>query len=90
MHPHHASHPATLKRLNRAQGHLASVIDIVEAGRPCTERAQQLHTVERAGANAKGDLILDHTEHCLDAGIKAARAPAPLALSEFKLLPKYL
>ena len=48
MQHRHASHPTILKRLKRAHGHLASVIGMIEAGRPCTELAQQLHAVESA------------------------------------------
>ena len=38
-------HEAVIKRLKRAQGHLKSVIEMMEAGRPCMEVAQQLHAV---------------------------------------------
>jgi DNA-binding FrmR family transcriptional regulator len=86
----HASHPAILKRLKRAHGHLASAIGMIEAGRPCTELAQQLHAVESAIANAKRELIHDHIEHCLDNGVVAAEATSNTALSEFKTLAKYL
>lgn len=84
----HASHPALLKRLRRAHGHLASVIEMIEAGRPCTELAQQLHAVESAISNAKRELIHDHIEHCL--GEDATGSPATSPLGEFKQLAKYL
>ena len=59
----HASHPDILKRLKRAQGHLASTIAMIEEGRSCLELAQQLHAVERAISNAKRALVQDHMEH---------------------------
>ena len=40
--------PEIATRLKRAQGHLAAVIDMLEAGRPCMDLAQQLHAVEKA------------------------------------------
>lgn len=86
----HASHPALLKRLKRAHGHLASVIEMIEAGRPCTELAQQLHAVESAIANAKRELIHDHIEHCLGTGAEGEQIASNVALAEFKLLAKYL
>lgn len=86
----HASHPGILKRLKRANGHLASVISMIEAGRPCTELAQQLHAVESAIANAKRELIHDHIEHCLGGGAGAGQLASSAALGEFKLLAKYL
>ena len=90
MQHRHASHPTILKRLKRAHGHLASVIGMIEAGRPCTELAQQLHAVESAIANAKRELIHDHIEHCLGNGAGAAGVTSNVALGEFKLLAKYL
>ena len=84
----HASHPAILKRLKRAHGHLASAIGMIEAGRPCTELAQQLHAVESAIANAKRELIHDHIEHCLDDTADVGQVRA--ALKEMKLLARYL
>ena len=62
----HQSHTDILSRLRRAHGHLASVIQMIEAGRPCADLAQQLHAVEKAVGNAKRELIHDHIEHCLE------------------------
>lgn len=52
-HKHH-SHPQIIKRLKRAQGHLGSVIEMMDAGRSCLELAQQLHAVEKAIQQAAG------------------------------------
>ena len=90
MQHRHASHPAILKRLKRAHGHLASVIGMIKAGRPCTELAQQLHAVESALSVAKRGLIHDHIEHCLGNGAGAAGMTSNVTLGEFKLLAKYL
>ncbi|MCV6584857.1 MAG: metal-sensing transcriptional repressor [Marinibacterium sp.] len=61
----HASHPAIITRLKRADGHLQSVIRMIEDERPCAEIAQQLSAVEKAITNAKRALIHDHLDHCL-------------------------
>src|SRR3546814_9993277 len=58
----HASHTAIVKRLSRAGGHLRSIVEMIEAGRPCVDIAQQLHAVEKAVANAKKALINDHID----------------------------
>jgi len=81
----HASHPAIIARLKRAEGHLRSIIGMIEQGRPCVDLAQQLHAVESAVTNAKRELIHDHIEHCLegDGGGKSD-------LREIKQLAKYL
>lgn len=86
----HQSHPDILKRLKRAQGHLASVISMIEDGRPCLDLAQQLYAVESALTNAKRELIHDHMEHCLDQDAGALGGTARSAMAEFRQLAKYL
>ena len=67
--PHmHATHPALVSRLRRAEGHLRHVIAMIEQGRPCNDIATQLHAVERAVTAAKRTLIHDHIDHCLGDG----------------------
>lgn len=66
----HATHPALVKRLKRADGHLRHVVEMIEAGRPCPEIALQLQAVERAVTAAKRVLIHDHIDHCLGHGGK--------------------
>lgn len=84
QHAAHATHPAIIKRLRRAEGHLRSVIAMIEAQRDCLDLAQQLHAVEAAVTNAKRTLIQDHIEHCLEDGASRAQ------MAELKLLTKYL
>lgn len=86
----HHSHPDIIKRLKRAEGHLRSLIGMIEAGRPCLELAQQLHAVEHAVGNAKRELIHDHIDHCLDETVTGNPKAASAALAEFKALSKYL
>ncbi|BCA64388.1 nickel resistance protein NreA (plasmid) [Sphingomonas sp. HMP9] len=84
----HSSHPAIVKRLNRADGHLRSIVEMIEAGRPCVDIAQQLHAVERAIASAKRALINDHIDQCLTD--TAAGVGAGKAIEEFRTISKYL
>ena len=86
-HPVHASHPAILKRLKRAQGHLAAVLSMFDAHRPCVDLAQQLHAVESAISSAKRELIHDHIEHCLN---DTTSGGSHDSLAELKQLAKYL
>ncbi|MGX5840284.1 metal-sensing transcriptional repressor [Mesorhizobium sp. ArgA1] len=83
----HASHPAIVKRLKRAQGHLAAVLSMFEAQRSCVDLAQQLHAVESAISSAKRELIHDHIGHCL---ADTAEGGAHDSLAELKQLAKYL
>lgn len=82
----HASHPSIIKRLKRAQGHLAAVLAMIEAHRPCVDLAQQLHAVEGAISSAKRELINDHIEHCLTDSVETGGN----SLAELKQLAKYL
>ena len=86
----HASHPDIIARLKRAHGHLASVIQMIETGRPCADLAQQLHAVEKAIGNAKRELIQDHIDHCLEDAAGQGGREAKAALAELKTLTKYL
>ena len=85
----HQSHSHIAKRLKRAEGHLRSVIEMIEGGRPCLDLAQQLHAVEKAIGQAK-TLIYDHVDHCLDAATNRRAAQARDVLDEFKAISKYL
>ena len=86
----HATYPNIVKRLKRADGHLHSVIGMIETGRPCVGIAQQLHAVEKAISQAKRVLIQDHIDHCLDAALADAEADARPDTTEFKAITKYL
>lgn len=86
----HESHPTIVKRLKRAEGHLRSVIDMIEAERPCIEIAQQLQAVESAIASAKKTLVHDHIDHCLEHLVTEAEQSTKATISEFKAIAKYL
>ena len=86
----HHSHPQIIKRLKRAEGHLKSIIKMIEDERACVELAQQLHAVEAAIGNAKRELIHDHIEHCLDDSHAHSPAEMRAQMKELKSLSKYL
>ncbi|MYZ44731.1 metal-sensing transcriptional repressor [Schauerella aestuarii] len=87
--PHHR-HDAVAKRLKRAEGHLRSVLKMMEDQRPCLELAQQLHAVEKAISQAKKTLIQDHIDHCLEHAIGNAGEGQRETIDEFKAITKYL
>jgi len=86
----HETHPAIVKRLKRADGHLRKVIEMIEAGRPCLDVAQQLQAVESAIGQAKKTLIQDHLNHCLDEAIGPLPREQRVAVDAFKAIAKYL
>jgi hypothetical protein NreA len=86
----HQSHEAIVKRLKRADGHLRSIIAMIEDGRECVDIAQQLHAVEKAVCQAKRTLIQDHIDHCLEDSVTALSKGDRSALDEFKQITKYL
>ena len=86
-HHTHVSHAAIIKRLNRAAGHLRSIVGMIEDERACVDVAQQLQAVENAIASAKRTLINDHIDHCLlhaDEGEGSRQA-----IEEFRSISKY-
>ncbi|EJW21566.1 hypothetical protein IMCC14465_13620 [alpha proteobacterium IMCC14465] len=80
----HASHPQIINRLKRAEGHLRSVVTMLEHEKPCLDIAQQLHAVQKAIHNAKRELIYDHLDHCL------ADDADSTELKELREIAKYL
>jgi DNA-binding FrmR family transcriptional regulator len=89
--PHtHATHPVIVKRLKRAEGHLRSVIAMIEGEKPCLDIAQQLSAVEKAIINAKRTLIQDHLDHCLEETVGALPRDKRQSIDEFKTITKYL
>lgn len=86
----HRSHPDIIKRLRRAEGHLHSVIGMIEQARPCVDLAQQLYAIESAIREAKKTLIHDHLDHCLEAAVGPASREARAPIDEFKTITKYL
>ena len=87
----HTTHPKIIRRLKRADGHLKSVITMLEDGQGCLEITQQLHAVEKAITNAKNTLVHDHIDHCFDETLFEKDAQQTRALmAEFKSITKYL
>ena len=86
----HETHPEIIKRLRRAEGHLGSVIEMIETGRSCLDIAQQLQAVEKAIAQAKKTLIQDHLDHCLEDVAGRLGRSQKQSIEEFKEITKYL
>lgn len=86
----HDTHPAVIKRLRRAGGHLSSVVKMLEDGKPCLDVVQQLQAVEKAITQAKRILIQDHLDHCLTHMVDGTGAVQPESLDEFRQITKYL
>ncbi len=86
----HQTHPAIVKRLRRSEGHLRAIAEMIEAGRPCLDVAQQLHAVEKAICEAKKTLIRDHLDNCLEDTVHALPKARRQSIDEFKEITKYL
>ena len=86
----HTSHPNIIKRLKRAEGHLKSIITMLESERGCLDVAQQLQAVESAICSAKKILVHDHIDHCLEHAVREGSQSADETIREFKAITKYL
>jgi len=90
MNGKHETHPDIVKRLKRADGHLRSVVEMIEGGRSCLDIAQQLHAVEKAISEAKKTLIRDHLDHCLEETVGPLPRAERRSIDEFKEITRYL
>jgi hypothetical protein NreA len=86
----HLTHPDIVRRLRRAEGHLRSVVQMIEDERPCLDIAQQLHAVEKAIVQAKRTLVQDHLDNCLEEAVGAVPREKRRPIDEFKQITKYL
>lgn len=86
----HTSHPEIINRLKRAEGHLRSIVTMLEEGRACLDIAQQLQAVESAIGNAKKTLVHDHIDHCLEHAVHDPMRSADDTIREFKAITRYL
>jgi uncharacterized protein len=86
----HGSHSAIIRRLKNAEGHIRSVVAMLQSGRNCLEIAQQLQAVEKAVESAKKTLIHDHIDNCLERAIGLDREASRAPIEEFKTITKYL
>jgi DNA-binding FrmR family transcriptional regulator len=86
----HIPHSDIIKRLRRAEGHLRSIVAMIESERDCLDVAQQLQAVESAVASAKRALVHDHIDHCLEEAVREGTKSADETIREFKAITKYL
>lgn len=86
----HSTHVDIINRLKRADGHLHTIIAMIEQRRGCLEVSQQLHAIEKAITKAKQLYIHDHIGNCLDEAANSATRPSNKALAEFKEIARYL
>ena len=86
----HATDPALLARLRRAEGHLRAIVTMVQEGRDCVAIAQQLQAVEAAIVAAKREMIQHHIDHCLEDRLPGPGAAGDSLRAELKTLAKYL
>lgn len=77
-------------RLKRAQGHLATIVRMVEEGRDGLDIAQQMQAVVKALEKAKTVLITDHIEHHLEEITGPLPREARQRLAELGEIARYL
>ncbi|KRB43933.1 MAG: metal-sensing transcriptional repressor [Pseudomonadota bacterium] len=86
----HAHNSDLMNRLKRAQGHLATIIKMIEDNRDGLETAQQLQAVVSALDKAKTILVADHIEHHLEDVVGPLSREAREKLGRLTDLAKYL
>lgn len=86
----HGTHSDVVNRLKRAEGHIRTIVEMIEAKRECLDVAQQLQAVEKAIQNAKKIYVHDHIDNCLENITGVTTRQARNSLAEFKEIVKYL
>jgi DNA-binding FrmR family transcriptional regulator len=86
----HANNPDLINRLKRAQGHMATIVRMVEEGRDGLLIAQQMLAVIKAVEKAKALLIADHIEHHLEAVVGPLPRETRERLSSLNDIAKYI
>ena len=86
----HGTHSDVVNRLKRAEGHIRTIVEMIEANRECLDVAQQLQAVEKAIQNAKKIYVHDHIDNCLENITGVTTRQARNSLAEFKEIVKYL
>lgn len=86
----HTHDKAMQNRLKRAQGHLGTIVRMIEENRDGLEIVQQLQAVIGALEKAKSVIVADHIEHHLEAVVGPLPREARDKLAELGQLAKYL
>lgn len=86
----HAHNTDLMNRLKRAQGHLATILKMIEDNRDGLETAQQLQAVVAALDKAKTILVTDHIEHHLEDIVGPLSREAREKLGKLSDLARYL
>lgn len=86
----HTDNRDLLNRLKRAQGHLATIVRMVEENRDGLAIAQQMQAVVGALEKAKGVLVADHIEHHLEEAMGPLSKEVRDELLRLSKLAKYL
>lgn len=64
-HEVHSTHPAVMKRLARAIGHMQGIIRMIEARKSCPEVLQQMSAVIAAIESSRKVFLEDHIRGCI-------------------------
>lgn len=86
----HATDAGLLNRLKRANGHLVTIIRMIEENRNGLEVAQQMQAVVSALERAKTALVIDHIEHHLEDAVGPLTKDMREKLTSLTKLAKYL
>lgn len=86
----HTQDKSLQNRLKRAQGHLATIVRMIEEDRDGLEVVQQMQAVIGALEKAKAAIIADHIEHHLEAIVGPLPRESRDKLASLGQIAKYL
>ncbi len=65
----HQSHQACVLRLRKIEGQVRGLMRMIEDQRYCIDILTQVHAVKAALAKVEGEILMDHTETCVEEAI---------------------
>jgi DNA-binding FrmR family transcriptional regulator len=86
----HTHDTELINRLKRANGHLATIVKMIEEDRDALDIAQQLQAVVGALDKARSTLVAHHIEHHLEDAVGPLSKEAREKLARLSSLAKYL
>ena len=77
-HEVHTTHPAVMKRLARAVGHLQAIIRMIESKKTCPEVLQQMSAVIAAIEGSRRVFLEDHLRGCILDAVRTKQSESAL------------
>lgn len=66
----HLDKDSVVKRLNRIEGQVRGVVNMLETDRSCEDIMTQLSAINAAVTNTAREILYSHIDHCVESGFE--------------------